>query len=307
MRCRLDDQPGDAVFHELERTAGVGGGHNRFVRQERFQGDVAVIFVKWRKHHAQRIRVQLHQVRSVHIARERHAIRDVCSHGGLSQFVAQRAFADHEQSGCAVGIGKRADDQVHTLVGFEPAHGKHVVAAGTGAQPSGEWRRMVERLRRDAVEARQPRRGIAAVREQPDRFTEHFVVEGDEPVAEPDVRFVVGEFAVRRADQVVDGAVLVKQPRHLVRMPDEVGGKFGRNHRIDPLSVGLGEIHEPPGGRLGEELLLRIPLEGNRGRLRLVPLAPQFVHETLDVQLGTAAHEWHLCFADENPALHLAL
>ena len=90
-------------------------------------------------------------------------------------------------------------------------------------------------------------------------------------------------------------------------MADEVGGELGRNHRVDPLAIGLGEIHEPPGGRLCEELLLRIPLEGNRGRLRVVPLAPQFVHETLDVQLGAAAHEWHLCFADENPALHLTM
>ena len=306
-RARLGDESGDAVFDELQRAAGIEGRHHRFAREERFQRHVAVILVERREHHTERVRVKLDELLRADAAGEGNAIGHARGSGRLLQRPAQRTFADAHQPDPAVRRSQRPDDQIDALVCLEPADRQHVIAAGAGCELAGKRRRMMQRPRADAIEPRQPRRGGAAVREQARRFGQDFVVEGDEPVAETDVGFAVREFAVRRADQVVDGAVLVKEPRHLVRMADEVGGELGRNHRVDPLAIGLGEIHEPPGGRLCEELLLRIPLEGNRGRLRVVPLAPQFVHETLDVQLGAAAHEWDLCFADKNPALHLAL
>ena len=77
---------------------------------------------------------------------------------------------------------------------------------------------MVERLGGEAVVAREPRRGVAGVGEQARRLAEHVAVEPDQAVAQPDVALGMREFAVRRAEQVVDRAVLVEQPGDLARM-----------------------------------------------------------------------------------------
>ena len=113
---------------------------------------------------------------------------------------------------------------------------------------------MVERLGDQAVVLRQPRRGVARVAEQPLRFGQHLGVQPDQPIAQPDVGFGVGELAERGAAQIVNRAVLVEQPGHLVRMADEVGRKLGRDHRVDRLVVGLRQIDEPPERRLREQL-----------------------------------------------------
>ena len=151
---------------------------------------------------------------------------------------------------------ERADDEVDALVAFETADRQHVITRRTRGELAGQRWRVVERLGGQAVVAGEPRGGVARVGEQPGRFAEDLVVERNQPVAQPDVRLGVPELAVRRVEQIVDRAVLVEQPGHLARVADEIGRKLGRNHRVDALAVGLGQIDQPPGGGLREELAL---------------------------------------------------
>ena len=94
--------------------------------------------------------------------------------------------------------------------------------------------------------------------------------------------------------QIVDGAVLMEQPRHLVRMTDEIRRELRRDHGVDALAVRLGQIDEPPRGRLREQLLLRVPLERNRHPLGAIAVPAQFVDQPANVQLGAAVNEGDL-------------
>ena len=60
------------------------------------------------------------------------------------------------------------------------------------------------------------------------------VVERDQPVAQPDVGFGVRRTRCRRVPhEIVNGAVLMEEPRDLVRMADEVGRELRRDHDVD--------------------------------------------------------------------------
>src|SRR5260370_40288765 len=93
----------------------------------------------------------------------------------------------------------------------------------------------------------------------------------------------------------------MKEPGDLVRVPDKVSGKLGRDDGIDRLPIGLREVDEPPGRRLREKLLLRVPLEGNCHTLGAVPAAPKFVDQSPDVEFRASVDERHLRFADDHP------
>ncbi len=161
---------------------------------------------------------------------------------------------------------------------------------------------MVKRLARDPVVAREAVGRVARVGEDPLRFAERVAVQADQIVAEPDIAFGVFELAVRRAGEVVNGAVLVKQPRDLVRVADEVRREFRRDHGVDPLVVRLGEIDEAPRGRLREQLRFRVPLERDRDALGTIPAARQLGDQAAHVQLRATVRERHLRFTDQNGA-----
>ena len=83
---------------------------------------------------------------------------------------------------------------------------------------------MIQRLGREAVELFQPVRRVPRVREERAGIRRASrVSRRDQRVAQADVALGVIEVAVRRAAQLVGRAVLVDQPRDLVRMADEVG------------------------------------------------------------------------------------
>ena len=86
-------------------------------------------------------------------------------------------------------------------------------------------------------------------------------------VAQRDVFIVVREVAVLGPAQLVRGAVLVDQPRHLVRMADEIRRELRGDHEIDRPAVALAEIEQPPRRRVRENFPLRIPLEGDADEL----------------------------------------
>ena len=64
---------------------------------------------------------------------------------------------------------------------------------------------------------------------------------------------VCAEVAIGGAGELVRGAVLMDQPRDLVRMTHEVRRKLRRDHEIDRTSVALAQIDQTPGGRMRRE------------------------------------------------------
>src|SRR5690242_7655244 len=96
---------------------------------------------------------------------------------------------------------------------------------------------MVERLCLQPVVALQPVSGVLRVAEESLRLAERFRIELDEAVAELDVCLGMREFTVRSSAQIVNRAVLVKEPRDLVRMPSEIAGELRADGEIDPLAV----------------------------------------------------------------------
>ena len=110
------------------------------------------------------------------------------------------------------------------------------------------------------------------------------------------------EVAVRCSRELVGGAVLVNEPRHLARVTHEVRRKLRRDHEIDRTSVALAEIEETPGSGVRENFALRVPLERHTDELGVVPLAMEFFDERAHVILGAATDERHLGFADQNRA-----
>jgi hypothetical protein len=188
-------------------------------------------------------------------------------------------------------VGHRADGQVRPLDGFEPANQEHVVAVGAGAQLLGQYRRMVQRLCRHAVEPLQPARGVLRVGKHPAAFAEHLRVELDQPLAQADVGFVMLEVAVRSAAQLVGGTMLMDDPGDLARMACEVGREPGGDQQVDRPRVARRQVEHPPGGGLRQQLRLRLRPERQRHLLDLVAAAAQLFDQRGDVQLRPSLDE----------------
>jgi hypothetical protein len=115
------------------------------------------------------------------------------------------------------------DQQIDALHRLEPPDRQHIVAVRPRRKPPGELRWMIERFGGDAVELREPSGGVARIGEYRAAFPEHLVVEPQQRVAESDVEFGVREVAVFGSAELVGCPVLVYEPRHLLRVADEVG------------------------------------------------------------------------------------
>ena len=159
---------------------------------------------------------------------------------------------------------------------------------------------MIERRGIEPVEAAQPvrdcgRDGVAA-----HALAEHLLVERQELCLEPDVALVVAEVAVDRAGELVGRPVLMDEPAHLARVAGEVAGKLRADHQVNRPPVAFGQIEHPPRRGVRQDLVFRVPLEGQGDAIGLEPARPQLVHQLADQQLGTASHERHLRLADKN-------
>jgi hypothetical protein len=108
----------------------------------------------------------------------------------------------------------------------------------------------------------------------------------------------MGEFAVRRTQEVVDRPILVEEPRDLVWMAHEVGRELRRDDRIDRQAIRLSEIDETPRRRLRQELALRVPLEGQRHLFGSIAVASELLDEASNMELRAAVDERHLRLAD---------
>jgi hypothetical protein len=159
---------------------------------------------------------------------------------------------------------------------------------------------VIERRRGQPVEALQAiadrlRDGVAA-----DALAQHLLVEGHQPGLEADVPLVIPEVAVDRAGQLVGGPMLVDQPADLAGVPCEIAGKLGADDQVDRPAVALGQVEQPPRGGVAQDLVLRIPLEGQRDAVGFEAARAQLVDELADQQLGSAPDERHLRFANED-------
>ena len=154
----------DAVLDELERAAGVRRGHDRLAREKRFERHVAVVLVERRKDDgAARPRTARPASLVVHAAGKRDAIGDARSPPPLSSSCARSGPSPTTISRTPrADVRERADDEIDALVGFEAADRQDVVAERAGIEPAGERRRMIERLGREAVVPREPRRRCCA-------------------------------------------------------------------------------------------------------------------------------------------------
>ena len=82
-------------------------------------------------------------------------------------------------------------------------------------------------------------------------------------------------------------------------MPGEIGRKLGRDHQVDGAAVALAEIEQPPRRRMRQDLVFRIPFEGQRHPIGGDAARAQLGDELLDEQLRAAAHERNLGLADQ--------
>ena len=69
-------------------------------------------------------------------------------------------------------------------------------------------------------------------------------------------------------------------------------------------AVRLAEIEQAPRRGMREDLLFRIPLEGQRHAIGFVSAGPELRHEAADVDFGAPVHERHLHLAHDNRANH---
>ena len=170
---------------------------------------------------------------------------------------------------------QRGDREIDALHAFEPADDQGVVAVRSRAQTIGERRRMVQAFGGDAVERLEASCGVARVGEDVAAFAEHPRVELEQFPAQTDVGFGVLEVAVRRAAQLVRGAMLVDHPGDLARVAGEIGREARGDQQIDRLAVARREIEQPPRGRLREQFVLGLRAKGQRDELDLVAAAPE--------------------------------
>ena len=201
---------------------------DRLAREERLERHVAVVLVERRRRRrpsapAYSSSRSLVADRAEERARGRRPQRRSARR---STFGALRAVADDHEPHAAVDVApSRATARSHALDRLDAADRQHVVAVrAAGAAGPASLRRMIQRLGAQAVELLEARRGVARVGEEPRGTRRASRCRAAISCSRSaDVELRVGEVAVRGAAQLVRGAVLVDEPRDLVRVPDEVG------------------------------------------------------------------------------------
>ena len=105
---------------------------------------------------------------------------------------------------------------------------------------------MIQRLSRHPVVLGKSVRRVLRVRKHATALAEHLRVEIDQRLLQADIFVAVREIAVLGTAQLICGAVLMDDPRHLIWMADEVRRELRADDEIDGLAVALAEIDQPP-------------------------------------------------------------
>src|SRR5687768_3205962 len=161
---------------------------------------------------------------------------------------------------------------------------------------------MVQRFGRQSVVLRQAIRRVLRIREQAAAFAEHFRVEVDERLPQADVFVAVREVTVFRSTQLVGCTVLMNEPRHLVRMADEIRRKLRSDDQVDRFAIRLAQIDEAPRGGVRKNFPLRIPLEWNADQLGLISAGAQLMMQCTHMVLRAAMDEGNLYLTNDDAA-----
>ena len=164
------------------------------------------------------------------------------------------------------------EEEVDPLRAVEAVHGEDEVAVALAAVVE-RLRRMRQHLGRESRRCLEPCRDVLRDREEPRCLAERDAIERLHLAPERPVLRRVAELPERRAVELVGLPELVDEPDALVGVTDEIGGKLRRDDEVDLLPVCLVQVEHPPEEGLREHACARIPLEGHRDEICLVPRA----------------------------------
>ncbi len=162
----FDDITVAFIFDEFQGTARIGGGQDRFLRKEGFEGDVAIVFVIGGEIDGEASGVQFKQALIVHIAEE-------TRHGSATPHSRASSFS-FDNSGPEPAIRQRIvcrtepqgpDQPIDTFQFVQTAYRQDVIAITFMAITWMQFGRVVEGRRSDAVEFQQPLADIVRNRE----------------------------------------------------------------------------------------------------------------------------------------------
>ncbi len=90
------------------------------------------------------------------------------------------------------------------------------------------------------------------------------------------------------------------QPDHLVRMRDEVGGKFHRDQTLDRHRLDFAQIHQAARQHMIGNTFRICRIERERHRLRFVPFGDERFDQLIDQRFRAALHERRAHGRDQN-------
>src|ERR1035438_9243075 len=83
---------------------------------------------------------------------------------------------------------------------------------------------------------------------------------------------VVNQISGRRmVPEFISRAMLMQQPDDLVGMGNQVGGKFQRDHSIDPHPASLGQIQQPASQHMARNAVWRVMFEWDKNQFGRMP------------------------------------
>ncbi len=197
---------------------------------------------------------------------------------------------------------KASIEKVHAFERLEPPRVERVVGELPFAIPAREVRRRIERLRGNVVVAREARGDVLRNRKDTARLPEGLRVHTQDGLSNLLLLGIVGETAVRGSVEVVDLAVLMKEPGHLERMLHEIRRELRRDHHVDRNPIRLRDLEKAPDQGLFHDVLNRIPFEGDVHHVDQEPAGLQRGGELRRQDLGPADDEGRLHRADADAA-----
>ena len=109
-------------------------------------------------------------------------------------------------------IASRLDQDILSFLRFHAARIKNVIALCAGRQQFRTWRRMIQWLALDIIEAQQPRRDILRVRVNLQRTWDELLVSVLDEHTRLHAVAVIPKIVIRRAGEVVRRSVLMDYP-----------------------------------------------------------------------------------------------
>src|SRR4029434_9630487 len=110
-----------------------------------------VVLLIWREQHRAAPGIELDETIVVYAPEQRYPIAQPAALDVFGQVVSNRAVASDEQAHRRSRLLERIDGEIDALGVLESRDRQHIVAVGAVMKPSCQLRRVVQRLRHDAV------------------------------------------------------------------------------------------------------------------------------------------------------------